>query len=107
MTCENGFAVRSGGRIHRTNAAPAPASRWPPSHGDVITTEHLGGASSFAAMRRTGGTRNGRTPRAPFDDEGVAERFRDLVTGHRQRWLPGWIEGLGFAEPDEHFVAIT
>ncbi|MFE3600768.1 tyrosine-type recombinase/integrase [Streptomyces sp. NPDC059142] len=42
-----------------------------------------------------------------FDDEKAAERFRDLVNGHGQRWPPGWVRGHGFVkdvrEPDELF----
>ncbi|MFJ4918502.1 hypothetical protein [Streptomyces sp. NPDC088725] len=35
-------------------------------------------------------------PTEYFDDLASAERFRDLVSGHGERWPPGWIRGEGF-----------
>ncbi|WP_228447164.1 hypothetical protein [Streptomyces paludis] len=54
------------------------------------------GTASFTVMWRAGGARGRKQESEVFDDSGAAERFRDLVNGHGQRWPPGWVRGEGF-----------
>ncbi|MBJ3809229.1 hypothetical protein [Streptomyces flavofungini] len=44
--------------------------------------------TSYRVVWCAGGTRDGKWQGEMFDDEVMANRFRDLVNGHGQQWPP-------------------
>lgn len=73
----------------------------------IKTNHRQSGDPSYTVVWRTGGSRTGRWCRETFDDDKLAERFRDLVNGHGQQWPPGWVKGEGFVESGESPVLET
>ncbi|MEU9775249.1 site-specific integrase [Streptomyces sp. NPDC047968] len=67
----------------------------------IKTYERQSGDLTYTVVWRAGGSRTGDWCRESFDDETLAERFRDLVNGHGQQWPPGWVKGQGFVESSE------